>query len=193
MCPWSGTLLHSFCPRGLTYPLVNEYRRWSQESGAPPHRVAPAPWSSDRERLASGHGSSKPAASSCRQLLQQRLRLLQIERTKPLRKPPVNRRQQFTRLLRLALVAPEPGEAHGGAEFPGFGLLLTGDCEGALEVSLSFGCIRIRREQCDFAAASVDLSLPPRFLSCCHRGHCFANTAPSFIKFAEARIGCRQI
>ncbi len=33
------------------------------------------------------------------------------------------------RLLQLALVAPEASEAHGGAEFPGFGLLLPCDCE----------------------------------------------------------------
>jgi hypothetical protein len=61
------------------------------------------------------------------QLLQQRLRLLQIARVEPFREPPVNRSQQFARLLHLALVAPEASEAHGGAEFPGFGLLLTGD------------------------------------------------------------------
>jgi hypothetical protein len=33
-------------------------------------------------------------------------------------KPPVNRTQQFARLLHLVPVAPEAGEAHGGAEFP---------------------------------------------------------------------------
>jgi hypothetical protein len=53
------------------------------------------------------------------QLLQQRLRFLQIARLKPLREPPVNRSQQFTRLLHLALVAPEPTHAQSGANFPG--------------------------------------------------------------------------
>ena len=43
-----------------------------------------------------------------RQLLQQRLRLFQIARVEPLREPPVHRSQQFSRLLHLALVAPEP-------------------------------------------------------------------------------------
>jgi hypothetical protein len=62
--------------------------------------------------------------ASRRQLLQQRLRLLQIARVEPLSEPPVNRSQQFARLLHLALVAPEACKAHGGAEFPGFGLLL---------------------------------------------------------------------
>src|SRR5262249_61736979 len=42
---------------------------------------------------------------------QQRLRFLQIARTEPLRKPPINRSQQFARLLHLALDAPEAGEA----------------------------------------------------------------------------------
>ena len=51
-----------------------------------------------------------------RQLLQQRLRLLQIKRVETLTKPRVNWSQQFARLLHLALVAPEAGEAHGGAE-----------------------------------------------------------------------------
>ena len=38
--------------------------------------------------------------------LQQRLRLLQIARVEPLRKPPVNRSKQFACLLHLALIAP---------------------------------------------------------------------------------------
>jgi hypothetical protein len=60
------------------------------------------------------------AASSLLQLLQQPLRILQIARVEPLRKPPVHRSQQFARLLRPTLVSPEACEAHGGAEFPGF-------------------------------------------------------------------------
>jgi len=43
--------------------------------------------------------------------------------SKPLGKPPIDRSEQFARLLRLALVAPEPREAHRGAEFPGLGFL----------------------------------------------------------------------
>src|SRR4029077_2733817 len=64
----------------------------------------------------------------CRgQLLQQGLRLLQIACVEPLSEPPVNRSQQFARLLHLTLITPEAREAHRGAEFPGFGLLLTSD------------------------------------------------------------------
>ncbi len=80
-------------------------------------------------------------ASRC-QSVQQRLRLLQIARVEPLSEPPVNRSQQFVCLLQLALVAPEAGEAHCGAEFPGFGLLLAGDPKRTLEISFPFRRIR---------------------------------------------------
>ena len=72
------------------------------------------------------------------QFIEQFLGFFQIARVEPLRKPPVNRSEQFARLLHLALVTPEACEAHGGAEFPGFCLLLTGDSEGVLEIRLGF-------------------------------------------------------
>ena len=62
-----------------------------------------------------GQGPAR-CVKSRRQLLQQRLRLLQIARVESLRKPPVNRSQQFPSLLRLALVAPEAREACCGAQ-----------------------------------------------------------------------------
>ena len=57
-----------------------------------------------------------------RQLLQQRLSLLQIERVEALGEPAVDRGEQIAGLPALALLAPEPRHAHRGAEFPGFGL-----------------------------------------------------------------------
>src|SRR6516225_2768450 len=47
--------------------------------------------------------------------------------------------QHFARLLHLTLVAPEPCEAHGGAEFQGFGLLLACDRDRSL-ASIIRGC-----------------------------------------------------
>jgi hypothetical protein len=52
-----------------------------------------------------------------RQLVEQRLRLLQIARVEPLSEPPVNRSEQFARLLHLALVAPEACQAGDSAKF----------------------------------------------------------------------------
>ena len=80
-----------------------------------------------------------------------------------LSKPPINRRQQFARFAHLALVAPEACEAHGGAEFPGFGLLLTGDCDCTVEIRFDFRRIRFGRHQCDFTDDTPDLGLAPLF------------------------------
>ena len=74
-----------------------------------------------------------------RQLLEQRLRLLQIERVEALREPAVDRSKQFASLLRLALVAPEACKAHGGVEFPEFCLLPARDRARALEIGF---CVR---------------------------------------------------
>jgi hypothetical protein len=59
-----------------------------------------------------------------------------IAGVKPLSEPAVNRSKQFARVLYLALVAPEACEAHCGAEFPGFCLLLTRDGERTLKIRL---------------------------------------------------------
>jgi hypothetical protein len=47
-------------------------------------------------------------------------------------------------LLHLALIAPEVCEAHGGAEFPWFGLLLAGDWEVRSAVH-EISCVQRRR------------------------------------------------
>ena len=72
-----------------------------------------------------GCRKNERSALSCRQLVEQRLSLLQIERIEPFGEPAVNRSEKFASLLLLALVAPEPRHAHRGAEFIGFCLLFT--------------------------------------------------------------------
>ena len=59
-----------------------------------------------------------------------------------------------SRLLHLALVAPEACEAHCCAEFPGFGLLLTGDGESVLEMLLRVSTILFWSKRRDFASYS---------------------------------------
>src|SRR5262249_5717591 len=74
------------------------------------------PWAAGHRSRSKTHAGSGLFASFHRtlhrQLLQQRLRLLQIARIEALSEPPVNRSQQFARLLHLALVAPEVCHAH---------------------------------------------------------------------------------
>ena len=55
------------------------------------------------------------------------------------------------RFPHLALVAPKAREAHGGAEFPGFGLLLACDRERTLEMLLR-STILFWSKQRDFAS-----------------------------------------
>ena len=43
----------------------------------------------------------------------------------PLGEPAVDRREKIASLVMLTLITPQPRHAHGGADFPGFGLLLT--------------------------------------------------------------------
>ena len=57
------------------------------------------------------------ASVALRQRRQQRFGVLQVSRIEPLGEPPVDRGEEIAGLLALALVAPEAGEAGGGAEF----------------------------------------------------------------------------
>jgi len=55
------------------------------------------------------------------QLVEQPLRLFQIERVEPFGEPPVDRSEKLTRLIPLALIAPEPRHSHCGAELQDVG------------------------------------------------------------------------
>src|SRR5262249_55523935 len=64
------------------------------------------------------------------QLVEQRLCLLEIGSIEAFGEPAVDRREQIAGFGAAALVAAEPGEAHGGTQLPEFGLLLSGDPQG---------------------------------------------------------------
>jgi hypothetical protein len=73
---------------------------------------------------------------SSRQLLQQRLRLFQIERIEALGEPAVDRSEQLAGLIPLALIAPESGKAGSGAQFGVFCTLPSRDAECLMIVLL---------------------------------------------------------
>ena len=128
-----------------------------------------------------------------RQLPQQRLRLLQIARVVALCKPPVNRSKQFGRLLRLALVTPEACEADGGAEFPGFGLLLAGNRKRPLEIGFGFRSVRLRRLKRNVARNAMNVCLAPSFICDFNYAHRFSDSLPSVLEVTHVRIGIRLI
>ena len=61
------------------------------------------------------------------------------------------------RLGPLALLLPQPAQAHGGAQLPGFGLLAAGDGQGLLEAGFSLGRIRDCLPQQEFALEPIRL------------------------------------
>ena len=67
--------------------------------------------------------------TSSRQFFEQRLRLFQIGGVEPLGEPAEDRREQLAGFGVAALVAAEPGKAHGGPQFPELCFLLPGDAE----------------------------------------------------------------
>src|ERR1700758_1063602 len=65
--------------------------------------------------------------------VEQCLRFFEVLRVKALGKPAVDGSEQVARLASPALLAPQPGEARGGAQFVASRALLAGDREGGAE------------------------------------------------------------
>jgi N-acylglucosamine 2-epimerase (GlcNAc 2-epimerase) len=83
--------------------------------------------------FASGHGAFGEEAAWCRHIAAcsirapRQVRCEPSARIKPFGEPAVDRSWKIASPITFSLVAPEPRHAHGGAQFPGFGLLLACD------------------------------------------------------------------
>ena len=73
------------------------------------------------------------------QLLQERLGFLQISGVKALREPAVDRRQQRSRFVPLALLLPQAAQAQRGAQLQCLGLLAAGHVEGLVQTGCHLG------------------------------------------------------
>ncbi len=72
--------------------------------------------------------------------VEQRLCLFEVGRFEAFGEPDVDRIKDVTGFGAAALVVAEPGEAHGGAQFPQLGVLLAGDAQGiAIQLLGGFG------------------------------------------------------
>src|SRR5919109_1328465 len=81
-----------------------------------------------------------PTALSC-QLLQQDLGLLQVCCVKALGKPPINRREHLVGFGSLALLLPQPTQAHPRPQLQRLRLLAAGDFEGLLKTGFRLCCM----------------------------------------------------
>ena len=81
--------------------------------------------------------------SSGVQLVEQRLGLLQVERVEAFGEPAEDRSQKFAGLVPLALITPEPCEAHRRAQFEGLCLLLARNRKRTFEMRFRFRSIRL--------------------------------------------------
>src|SRR5215472_5297252 len=81
-------------------------------------------------------------AALSRELLQQGPRLLEVGGVKALGEPAVNRREQFAGFIPLALLLPQPTQAHGRAQLQRLHLLATSGIEGL--VKTGFGLLHLR-------------------------------------------------
>jgi hypothetical protein len=105
----------------------------------------------------------------------------------------MDRREKIVNLLQFALIAPKSGHAHRRTQFPRLYLLLTRDGECTLEIRLSFGGIRLGRDQRDFPGDSMDISLAPPFVRCFNQRYRFINGAPSVMEVSKFSMRVCQV
>src|SRR5215472_8011857 len=101
--------------------------------------------------------------------------------------------EKIASLTSLAQTTPEPRHAHRSAQLPRSRVLRTGNGERALKITFSLRRPQMRQLQRDFTGYANCFCLVPAFACCLHRGHRFANAAPSIIKLGELRIGVGQM
>src|SRR6516165_11037662 len=114
-----------------------------------------------RPRNARGRGSAtrQLCPSGAPELVEQRLCVFEIGGVEAFGKPAVDRGEQLACFMVATLVAAEPGEAHGGAQFPELGLLLPGDAQGfAIQL---LGDIGMTLPQQQLALVSIQLGCEP--------------------------------
>jgi hypothetical protein len=84
--------------------------------------------------------------------------------------PVIDRPQQPTGFVSLALLLPQPTETYGGPQLQRFGLLVTGDVQGALQPGFRLRLRRPRLPQEQDAPEAMDFRLPPAFLLLLYQG-----------------------
>jgi len=117
-------------------------------------------------------------------LAEQGLGLSKIARVKSFSEPIIDRREKVSCRLPFSLIAQEPRQARGRAQFPRFCLPGSRKGQGTFETGLRLCHVPLRRLELDFTGNAMSLSLAPSFLGCLHGRHCLADAAPGIIELA---------
>src|SRR5262245_19848899 len=118
------------------------------------------------------------------QFLEQRLDLDEIGRVKAFGEPAINWREEIAGLTALALVAPEPGQAAGGAEFPQLGALTAGDRHALVEACFDVLHIGFWRVQLHLTVNAMHLGFRPPRLRRLNCRKCLPNDLTSDCDFS---------
>jgi hypothetical protein len=121
------------------------------------------------------------------ELIEQRLCPLQIKRFKALAKPIVHAREQSTGFGALASIAPKPRQARYRAQFPGFCLSFSRNCERSLEMRFRFADVLFRPKQRDFPRDATHIGFAPPFSCLFNRRQSFGHVLPCLVEPAEFR------
>jgi len=94
--------------------------------------------------------------------------------------------------LPFALLAPQPGHAHRGAQLPGLCLLLARDRERPLEIGFRLCRFWLRGHQHNFACNAMYLGLAPSLLGRLGHAPCLRDAPPRLLELTELRISSCQ-
>src|SRR6516164_2040721 len=116
------------------------------------------------------------ATTGSLQFVEQHPRFFQVGGVEAFGERAVDGGEQLVRFGVSALVAPEPGEARGGAQFVAPSALLAGDRQGGAERVLGLGWIGVRQPSGELAAQAMNFCVPApragdgRFCQCVVQG-----------------------
>ena len=108
---------------------------------------------------ADGRSDGRLGRDLCRELVEQRFCVSQVERVEALGEPAVDGREGIAGLGAPALVAAKPGEARSGAQFPELGLLLSGNGQSPMIQFLGGLGTALPQEQLAFVAVQLRLEI----------------------------------
>src|SRR6516162_5633559 len=123
-------------------------------------------------------------ARLCIELVEQRLCLFEIGGVEAFGEPAVDRCEQIASFAVAALVAAQPGEARGGAQFVAPCALLAGNREGGAERILGLRWIGVWQASGELAAQAMNFCVPAPLAGGGRLCQCVVQRGEAFLYFS---------